>query len=127
MAPMSAGPYEVSVAVAAAVLLGVLLVGVGASRAKSRWTLLATGLVAILVAGIVLVAVADDPAGDDPGTEIAALYTVTVPLAVAFVAGWLAAKGSWLRRFVVVGVAALLLAAFPYAAAGQATAEALLP
>jgi hypothetical protein len=42
------------------------------------------------------------------------------------VAGWLCARGSWLRRLLVVGVAAVLLATFPYAAAGRATADTLL-
>jgi hypothetical protein len=45
---------------------------------------------------------------------------------IAFVAGWLAARGSWVRRFVVIAVGALLLVAFPYVAAGQATADAFL-
>ena len=49
----------------------------------------------------------------------------SVPPAIAFLAGWIAARGTWFGRAVVVGVAVLLLAAFPYAAAGAATARAL--
>ncbi|OZM79023.1 hypothetical protein [Pseudonocardia sp. MH-G8] len=123
---MSAGPFPVATVVTGAVLLGVLVVGVAAARAKGRWTLLATGILAILVVGIVLTAVAGGPDTEDPAVELAALYTITVPLVLAFVAGWLAAFGSWLRRFLVVAVATLLLAVFPYAAAGQATADAFL-
>lgn len=123
MSPMSA---STPAAVAAVVLLVVLLVGVAAGRAKGRWTLLAAGLCGVLVVGAVLTALTGGPPGDDPALEITALYTVTVPLAVAYAAGWLCGRGSWLRRFLVLGVAALLLAAFPYAAAGQLTADSLL-
>jgi hypothetical protein len=126
MGRMSAGPFPVATVVTGAVLLGVLAVGVAAAHAKGRWTLLATGILAILVVGIVLTAVAGGPDTEDPAVELAALYTITVPLVLAYVAGWLAAFGSWLRRFLVVGVATLLLAVFPYAAAGQATADAFL-
>jgi hypothetical protein len=123
---MTAGPFPVATAVTGAVLLVVLVVGVLAGRAKGRWTLLGAGVLAIVVVGIVLTAVSGGPDTEDPAVELAALYTVTVPLMLAYVAGWLAAHGSWLRRFLVVGVAALLFAAFPYAAAGQATADAFL-
>ncbi|HYH30133.1 MAG TPA: hypothetical protein VD903_07080 [Pseudonocardia sp.] len=123
---MGAGPFPVATAVTLAVLLVVLVVGVAAGRAKGRWTLLAAGIVAIAAVGVVLTAVSGGPATEDPGAELAALYTVTVPLVIAYLAGWLVVHGSWLRRFVVVAVATLLLAAFPYAAAGQATADAFL-
>jgi hypothetical protein len=124
MTPMSA---STPAAVAAVVLLVVLLVGVAAGRAKKgRWTLLAAGLGGVLVVGAALTALTGGPPGDDPALEITSLYTVTVPLAVAYAAGWLCGHGSWLRRFIVLGVAALLLAAFPYAAAGQLTADSLL-
>ena len=126
MRPMSAGPVEVSTVVAGAVLLVALFIGVAAGRAKGRWSLLVTGLLAITVVGVVLTAVGRAPAVEDPAAELTALYTVTVPFAVAYVGGWLAARGPWLRRFLVVGGAALLLAAFPYAAAGRATADAFL-
>ena len=126
MGPMSAGTFPVATAVTVAVLLAVLGIGVAAGRAKGRWTLLVAGIAAIVAVGIVLTAVAGGPDTEDPGVELAALYTVTVPLALAFLAGWLAARGSWLRRSLVVGAAALLFAVFPYAAAGQATAEAFL-
>jgi hypothetical protein len=118
-------------AVTGAVLLVVLLVGVVAGRAKNRWTLLAVGLVILAAAGVVLTAVADRPAGgaaapQDKGGELAALYTITLPLVVAYVAGWLLVRGGWLRRLLVVAVGAVLLVAFPYGAAGQATADAFL-
>lgn len=123
---MGVGPFPVATAVTVAVLLVVLVIGVAAGRAKSRWTLLAAGIVAIAAVGVVLTAVGGGPASDDPGAELAALYTVTVPLVIAYLAGWLVVHGSWLRRFLVVAAATLLLAVFPYAAAGQATADAFL-
>jgi hypothetical protein len=123
---MSAGAFPVATAVTGAVLLVVLFVGVAAGRAKTRWTLLFTGLVAILVVGIVLTAVGGGPDTEDPSLELAALYTVTVPLALAYLAGWLAAHGSWLKRFLVVVAAVVLLAVFPYALVGQVTADAFL-
>ena len=126
MTPMSASPFPLATAVTGAVLLAVLLVGIASGRATGRWTLLTAGIVVIAAVGVVLTAVGSAPATEAPAAELAALYTITVPLALAFVAGWLAARGSWLRRFVVVAVAALLLVAFPYAAAGQATADAFL-
>lgn len=126
MRPMSAGPFPVATAVTGAVLLVVLLVGVAAGRAKTRWTLLAAGIVAIGAVGVVLTAVGGAPATEEPAAELTALYTITVPLVIAYAAGWLAVRGTWLYRLVVVGVAALLLVAFPYAAAGRATADAFL-
>jgi hypothetical protein len=126
MYPMSAGPLPVATVVTGAVLIVVLVVGVAAGRAKGRWTLLAAGIVGILAVGVVLTAIGGGPDTDDPAAELAALYTVTVPLVLAYVAGWLASRGSWVRRFLVVAVAVLLLAAFPYAAAGKATADAFL-
>jgi hypothetical protein len=118
-------------AVTGAVLLVVLLVGVVSGRVKNRWTLLAVGLVILAAAGVVLTAVADRPAAgaaapQDKGAELAALYTITLPLVVAYVAGWLLVRGGWLRRLLVVAVGAVLLVAFPYGAAGQATAAAFL-
>ena len=126
MRSMSATPFPLATAVTGAVLLVVLVVGVAAGRAKGRWTL----------------AGGRDRGHrrrrrgahrrrrcarhEDPAAEITALYTITVPLVIAYVAGWLAARGSWLRRFLVIAVGAVLLVAFPYAAAGQATADAFL-
>ena len=126
MRPMSAGFLPYAPAVTGAVLLVVLLIGVVAGRAKGRWTLLAAGLVVLAAAGVVLTAVGDNPAGDDPGAELTALYTITLPVVIAYVAGWLLVRGGWLRRFLVIAVGALLLVAFPYAAAGQATADTFL-
>ncbi|GAA5139794.1 hypothetical protein [Pseudonocardia adelaidensis] len=113
-------------AVTGAALLAVLLIGVVAGRAKGRWTALAAGIVVIAAVGVVLTAVGGGPPSDEPGAELTALYTITLPLVVAYVAGWLVVRGGWLRRVLVIAVGAVLLVAFPYAAAGQATAEAFL-
>ena len=59
------------------------------------------------------------------GGELAAVYAVAVPLVVAFVAGWFCGRGTWFTRLVVVAVAALLLAAFPYDLVGRVTADAV--
>jgi len=117
-------PY--ATAVTGAVLLGVLLVGVAVGRAKGRWSLLAAGIVIIAAVGVVLTAVGGGPPTDDPGAELTALYTITLPLVIAYVAGWLVVRGGWLRRVLVIAVGAVLLVAFPYAAAGQATADVFL-
>jgi hypothetical protein len=126
MTPMSASLLPYASAVTGAVLLVVLLVGVAAGRAKGRWTLLAAGIVVIAAVGVVLTAVGRAPTTEEPAAELTALYTITLPLAIIYVAGWLVARGSWLRRFLVIAVGALLLVAFPYAVAGQATADAFL-
>ena len=123
---MNVGSFPVPVALTGAVLIGVLLIGIAAGRAKGRWTLLVAGPVAILAAGIVLTAVDGGPDTEDPAVELTALYIITVPLVLAYVAGWLAARGSWMRRFLIVAAAVLLFAVFPYEAAGQATADAFL-
>jgi peptidoglycan/LPS O-acetylase OafA/YrhL len=123
---VQAGDLPVSTTVAAIVLGVVLLVGIFAGRAKARWTLLVAGLAAVLVLAIAVTAATGGPAGDASAAEITALYQLALPLGVAFAAGWLCARGSWLRRLLVLGVAALLLASFPYVAAGQATADTLL-
>ncbi|WP_232663014.1 hypothetical protein [Pseudonocardia sp. TRM90224] len=114
------------VGVAGGVLVVVLVLGILAGRAKRRWTYLLTGLAAVVVLGIAVTAVAGVP-GDDPATEVTALYSTTVPLIVGYLAGWLCGRGTWFRRLVVIAVAALLLAVFPYAAAGAATAGLLPP
>lgn len=110
---------------AAAVLLVVLLLGVAVGRSKRRWFLLLGGLVAVVGLGVVLTAVTVGPVAGADATGIADLYVVVVPPAVAFVAGWLCSRGTWFGRLIVLAVAALLLASFPYAAAGEATAELL--
>lgn len=110
---------------AALVLVGVLLVGVAAGRAKRRWTLLVAGVVALVVLAGVLTGVVGAPE-DDRAAGITALYRIAVPLVVAFGAGWLCGRGTWFGRALVLGAAVLLLAAFPYDAAGRATADALL-
>jgi hypothetical protein len=123
---MIPGWFPNSAAVTGAVLIAVLLIGIAAGRAKGRWTLLAAGIVVIVALGVVLTAAGGVPGSDDPAVELTALYTITLPLVVAYLGGWLAAHGSWVRRFLVIAVAVLVLAAFPYAAAGQATADAFL-
>lgn len=115
-------------AVGALVLLAVLVVGVLAGRAKGRLGLLLGGLLAVVALAVVVAGVlgADLSAPPDVlGPRLGDVYAVVLPPAIAFVAGWLAARGTWFRRALVVGVAVLLLAAFPYAAAGAATAEAI--
>jgi nicotinamide riboside transporter PnuC len=126
MTPMSASLLPYAPAVTGAVLLAVLLVGLAAGRAKGRWTLLVAGIVVIAAVGVVLTAVGGTPTAEEPAAELTALYTITLPLVITYVAGWLLARGSWLRRFLVIAVGALLLVAFPYAVAGQATADAFL-
>jgi hypothetical protein len=123
---MSAGLLPYAPAVTGAVLLVVLIIGVVAGRAKGRWMLLVSGIVIIAAVGVVLTAAGGGPSTEDPAVELTALYTITLPLLIAYVAGWLVVRGGWLRRFLVIAVGALLLVAFPYAAAGQATAGAFL-
>ncbi len=113
-----------------AVLVGVALVGLVAGFSKGRVGLLLVGLVAAVVIGLLVIGV-PDLAGprEAVAAQLSEAYTLVLPPAVAFVTGWLVARGTWFRRVVVVvvGVAVLLLAAFPYAAAGAATAGALVP
>jgi hypothetical protein len=123
---MSAGLLPYAPAVTGAVLLVVLIIGVVAGRAKGRWMLLVSGIVIIAAVGVVLTAAGGGPSTEDPAAELTALYTITLPLLIAYVAGWLVVRGGWLRRLLVIAVGALLLVAFPYAAAGQATAGAFL-
>lgn len=115
-------------AIGAAVLLVVFVVGVLAGRSRGRSVVLLTGLAALVAVGVVLAGVTGvDPSAPSGvlGPRIADVYAVVVPPAVAFVAGWVAARGTWFGRAVVVGAAVLVLAVFPYAAAGAATAGAL--
>jgi hypothetical protein len=126
MGCMSASLLPYASAVTGAVLLAVLIIGIVVGRAKGRWMLLATGIVVIAAVGVVLTAVGGGPPTDDPAAELTALYTITLPLVIAYVAGWLLVRGGWLRRFIVIAVGAMLLVVFPYAAAGQATADAFL-
>jgi hypothetical protein len=123
-------PGDAGIAVGGAVLLVVLVIGLLAGRAKQRWVLLLAGLVAVVVAALV---VGGTGGVDLQGSRevvagrLAAVYAVVVPPAIAYVAGWLAARGTWFKRVLVVGAGILLLAAFPYAAAGAATAAAVMP
>ncbi|OJY46898.1 MAG: hypothetical protein BGP03_27660 [Pseudonocardia sp. 73-21] len=102
-----------------------LVVGIAAGRSKRRFGLLLIGIIAIAVIGFVVTAATTGAVGTR-AADIARLYTIAVPPLVAFVAGWICARGSWFTRIVVIAAAALLLAAFPYANAGDATAR-LLP
>ncbi len=122
MGAMSVG---VPVGVAALVLLVVLVVGVAVGRSKRRFGLLLVGIIVIAVVGFVVTATTSGAVGTR-AADIARLYTTAVPPLVAFVAGWICARGSWFTRIVVIAAAAVLLAAFPYATAGDATAN-LLP
>lgn len=115
-------------AVGALVLLVVFGVGVLAGRARGRFLLLLVGLVVVVAAGAVVGGVTGTDLSAPPevlGPRLGDVYAVVVPPAVAFLAGWLAARGSWFGRAVVVGVAVLLLAALPYGALGAATAGAV--
>ena len=107
------------------VLLVLLVVGVAVGRSKRHWGLLLIGVIAVAAIGFVVTAATGGPVGTRAG-DIARLYTTAVPPLVAFVAGWICARGSWFTRIVVIAAAALLLAVFPYASAGGATAD-LLP
>jgi hypothetical protein len=114
-----------SSAVAGAVLLAVFVIGVAAGRTKKRLTALLFGL-ALVVGASVAVSALTRPAGLDRTAQFTALYTMGVPLAAAFLAGWLCARGSWVKRLVVVAVAVALVLLVPYAELGRATA-ALVP
>ncbi|QJY47207.1 hypothetical protein [Pseudonocardia broussonetiae] len=117
-------------AVGAAVLVAVFVLGVLAGLAKKRAGLLLGGLLAVVVLGLVVAGVSGvDLSGprEDLAVRLAGVYAAVLPPAIAFVTGWLATRGTWFRRALVVGVGVLLLAAFPYAAAGAATAGALVP
>lgn len=117
-------------AVGAAVLVAVFVLGVLAGLAKKRAGLLLGGLLAVVVLGLVVAGVSGvDLSGprEDVAARLAGVYAAVLPPAIAFVTGWLATRGTWFRRALVVGVGVLLLAAFPYAAAGAATAGALVP
>ncbi len=114
-----------SSAVAGAVLLAVFVIGVAAGRTKKRLTALLFGLALVIGASVAVSALAR-PAGLDRTAQFTALYTLAVPLAAAFLAGWLCARGSWVKRLVVVAVAVALVLLVPYAQLGRATA-ALVP
>jgi hypothetical protein len=113
-----------SSAVAGAVLLGVLVIGVLAGRAKQRLTLLLFGLVALVGLGIAVNALMRPPVGDR-AAQFTGLYLLGLPLVAAYLAGWLCGRGGWVKRLVVVAVAAALVLLFPYAQVGEATAALL--
>lgn len=122
-------PGDAGIAVGGVVLVVVLVIGVLAGSAKQRWVLLLAGLVAVVVAALAFGGTSGlDLQGPRAvvAERLAAVYTVVLPPAIAFVAGWLVARGTWFKRVLVVGAGILLVAAFPYAAAGAATAGAVL-
>jgi hypothetical protein len=110
------------VGVAAVVLLVVFVIGVATGSSQRRWGLLLLGVIAIAAIGFAVTASTSGAVGTR-AEDIARLYATAVPPLVAFLAGWFCARGSWFVRVVVVAAAALLLAAFPYPAAGRATAD----
>jgi hypothetical protein len=117
-------------AVGAVVLLAVFVIGVVAGSARQRLGLLLVGLVAVVVLGLVVAGITGvdlTGARDAVAVRLSAVYAAVLPPAVAFTAGWLVTRGTWFRRALTVGVAVLVLAAFPYAAAGAATAQVLVP
>lgn len=110
-----------SSAVAGAVLLGALLIGVLAGRATKRSAFLVFGLLGTVGVVIALNALMRPPTGDRT-TEFTGLYLLGLPLVTAYLAGWLCARGSWFSRLLVVVVAVALVLVFPYAQAGRSTA-----
>jgi len=108
-------------ALAATVLLVVLVIGFFAGRAKNRFGLLLGGLIALVVAGAALTALAGVRMADR-AAWLGTLLPLTVPLVVAFLAGWLGARAGWFARLAILLVAVIVLAAFPYAAVTAATA-----
>lgn len=117
------------VVVGGGVLLVVLGIGLLAGWAKQRFVLLLVGVVAVVLLGAFYARMTGglDLAGprDTVAAQLTGLYVVVLPPLIAFVAGWLVTRGTWLRRLVLLGVAALLLGVLPYAALGAATADAL--
>ena len=111
---------------ASVVLLVVLIVGLLVGRSKRRWFLLLAGIAAVAVVGYVVTTRTTGAVGARP-EDISRLYTVALPPLVAFVAGWLCARGSWFGRIIVIAAAVFVLAAFPYPAAGRATVQLLPP
>ncbi len=111
-------------ALAAGVLLVVLVIGFLAGRAKKRFGLLIGGVVGLIVVGVVLT-VLTGVRMEDRLAWAATLLPLTVPLLVAFLAGWLSARAGWFMKVVIVAAAVILLAAFPYAAASETTARLL--
>jgi hypothetical protein len=101
------------------ILAALFVVGLLAGLAKQRFALLVAGLVVVAVGGALLAGVNGAAPRAQEWTQ---LLTVAVPLLVAFLTGWLVARGSWFRRIVVVAAAALLLAALPYSSIGAAIA-----
>ena len=129
MTDLPAAPAGQSPGVAGLILVVVLLIGVFTGRAKRRFTLLLAGLLVMLGIGVAVTVIAGAPGAGglaERAAELTGFYAVVVPLMVAFAAGWLCGRGGWLRRLVVLGVAVLVLAAFPYADAGRVTADAVL-
>lgn len=103
-------------------LVVALVIGVLAGRAKGRFVLLLAGVAVAVVGGVVVTSTTAPVSAGQPA-RIEALYTLIVPLLIAFVAGWLLARGGWVRRAVVIVLAVVALAAFPYPAAAAATAR----
>jgi hypothetical protein len=110
-----------SPAIAGAVLLGALLIGVLAGRAKQRFTFLVFGVLGVIGAVIAFNAFVRPPTGDR-AAEFTGLYLLGLPLLTAYAAGWLCARGSWFSRLLVVVAAVALVLLFPYAQAGESTA-----
>ncbi|MFC4942211.1 hypothetical protein [Pseudonocardia sp. GCM10023141] len=108
------------IGVAAIVLAAVLLIGVVVGRSRGRFLLLLGGLVAIGVAGVVI---AYTGGTADKAAAMVRFYSIVVPVGAAFLAGWLCARGSLFKRLVVIAAAAILVAVFPFDAAGKASAN----
>jgi hypothetical protein len=102
-------------------LLVALVAGVFAGWTNRRLFYLVVGIVVVAVVGIGVTATNLPPSAAQP-ERVGALYGVSIPLLVAFVAGWLCARGSWFTRVLVIILAVVVLAVFPYGAATTATA-----
>jgi hypothetical protein len=127
MTDLPAAPGGQSPGVAGLVLVVVLVIGVFAGRSQRRFTLLLVGLLVTLGIGAAVTVLAAAPgAVADRAAELTGFYAVAVPLTVAYAAGWLCGRGSLLWRLVVLGVAVLVLAVFPYTDAGRVTADTVL-
>lgn len=110
---------------AVVVLVVVLVIGFLAGRSKKRFGALIVGLLVLVVAGVALTTLTGVRMEDRPAW-IGALLPLTVPLLVAFLAGWFAARAGWFLRVAIVVVAVVVLVAFPYAAVTEATARLLV-
>lgn len=116
---------------AGAILLIALVAGVFAGLTqKGRYGLLLSGLVLIAAFGVVTLVSGGGLAVAGPREvlvgQLVRLYDTVIPLVVAFLAGFLAARGSWWWRGGVVLVGVLLVVMLPFPVMAESTADGLL-